>query len=108
MCKIDLDVLGAELQMAQEQGRKMCTIPTSDLMSLLMRAKELAKVQSMVPFKIGYIYPEDVHRLMSGELHRVGLSRKRGPKYNTEVLAQFMPSNFKSKIDLESLLAEET
>lgn len=106
MCKIDLDVLGAELQMAQEQGRKMCTIPTTDLMSLLMRAKELAKVQSMVPFKIGYCWPEDVHRLMKGELHRVGLSRKRGPKYNTEVMAQFMPSNFKSKIDLESLLAE--
>lgn len=106
MCKVDLDALNAELQMAQEQSRKMVTIPTADLMSLLMRAKELAKVQSMVPFKIGYVWPEDVQRLMRGELHRVGLSRKRGPRYNTEVLAQFMPSNFKSKIDLESLLAE--
>lgn len=106
MCKVDLDALNAELQMAQEQGRKMCTIPTSDLMSLLMRAKELAKVQSMVPFKIGYCWPEDVQRLMRGELHRVGLSRKRGPRYSTEVLAQFIPQKNESTVDLNSLIAE--
>lgn len=106
MCKVDLDALNAELQMAQEQGRKMCTIPTSDLMSLLMRAKELAKVQSMIPFKIGYCWPEDVQRLMRGELHRVGLSRKRGPRYSTEVLAQFIPQKIESTVDLNSLIAE--
>lgn len=104
MCKVDLDALNAELQMAQEQGRKMVTIPTTDLMSLLMRAKELAKVQSMVPFKIGYCWPEDVQRLMRGELHRVGLSRKRGPRYSTEVLAKFIPQKTESTVDLNSLI----
>jgi len=97
---IDLNALNAELQMAQQSGRKMCTIHVDELMSLLARAEALTRVQEFVPFKVGYCYPEDVHRLMQGELHRVGLSRKRGPKYTTEVLVYHLPSDKKSALDV--------
>jgi len=106
---VDLDALRAEVQMAQQSNRKMCMIPTNDLVSLLMRARELEKVQSMVPFKVGYVYPEDVHRMMQGELHRVGLSRKKGNKYRVEVRVQALPSSQEDRnlvLDLERLVEQ--
>jgi hypothetical protein len=104
---IDLDALEAEMQMAQQSGRKMCAVHTADLMSLLMRARELEKVQSMVPIQAGFLWPEDLHRMKCGELHRIGLSRKRGPKYCLEARVQYLPSNMKGRefnFDLKALL----
>lgn len=99
---IDFDALKADVQMAQQTGRKMCSIHVDELMSLLSRADNLAKVQEFIPFKIGYCYPEDVHLLMQGQLHRVGLSRKKGPKYSLEVLVHSLPSGRNKSVDEES------
>jgi hypothetical protein len=107
---IDFTALKADVQMAQQTGRKMCSIHVDELTSLLMRADALAKAQEFIPFKIGYCYPEDVHLLMQGELHRVGLSRKKGPKYSLEVLVHSLPDGRKKSttVDLNALLAEST
>lgn len=106
MSNIDLNALRAEAQMAQQSGRKMVTIHIDEFMSLLSRADALAKAQEFIPFKIGYCYPEDVHLLMQGELHRVGLSRKKGPRYSLEVLVHSLPDGRKKSttVDLKSLL----
>lgn len=107
---IDFTALKADVQMAQQTGRKMCSIHVDELMSLLTRADTLAKVQEFIPFKIGYCYPDDVHKLMQGELHRVGLSRKKGPKYCLEVLVHSLPDGSKKEttVDLNSLLSESS
>lgn len=91
MSNIDLDALNAEVQMAQQTGRKFCSVAVGELTSLLMRAAELKKIQEFVPFKIGFCCPEDVHKMLQGELYRVGLSRKKGSRYNVEVLVQSLP-----------------
>lgn len=96
---IDFNALKAEAAMAQQSERKMCTIPTNELISLLMRAECLQKYQSAIPFKIGYCCPEDVHKLMQGELHQVGLRRKKGSRYRIEVLVQSLPDGSKRKVD---------
>lgn len=109
MSNVDLNALKADVQMAQQTGRKMCSIHVDELTSLLMRADALAQVQSFIPFKIGYCYPDDVHLLMQGELHRVGLSRKKGPKYSIEVLVYSLPSGKKKDVtvDLKDLIGSE-
>lgn len=105
---IDFTALKADVQMAQQTGRKMISMHIDEAMSLLMRADALAMAQEFIPFKIGYCYPDDVHKLMQGELHRVGLSRKKGPKYCLEVLVHSLPDGRKksTNVDLKSLLAE--
>lgn len=107
---IDINALKAEVQMAQQSGRKMCTIPTSELDSLLSRATELAKVQDMIPMRIGFACQEDVHLMMQGEKFRIGLQRKKGPRYQVEVLCAYLPDGRRNapKIDFEALLAEVT
>jgi hypothetical protein len=91
MKNIDLDALNAEVQMAQQTGRKFCSVAVGELTSLLMRAAELKKIQGVVPFKIGWCCPEDVHKMLQGELHQVGLRRRKGSKYRIEVLVQSLP-----------------
>lgn len=98
----DFTHVKADVQMAQQTGRKMITIPISDVMSLLSRSDTLEKVRDMIPFKVGFIYPDDLHLLMRGDLHRVGLSRKKGPKYNTEVYVYHLPSMGDKPVDLIS------
>lgn len=101
---IDMNALRADVQMAQQTGRKMCTIHVDELMSLLSRADAMAVAQEFIPFKIGYCWPEDVHRMLQGELHRVGLSRKKGPKYSLEVLVHSLPDGRKKSIDVVAQL----
>lgn len=105
---IDLDALRADVQMAQQTGRKMCTISTSELDSLLSRAAMMAKVQDMIPMRVGYADPEDVHLMMQGEKFRIGLQRKKGPRYQLEVLCAYLPDGRRNapKIDLKALLEE--
>ena len=91
MSNIDLDALNADVQMAQQTGRTMCQIHVGELTSLLMRAAELKRIQGVVPFKVGFCCPEDVHKMLQGELHQVGLRRKKGPRYCIEVLVQSLP-----------------
>ena len=91
MSNIDLDALNADVQMAQQTGRKFCSVSVGELTSLLMRAAELKKIQGMAPIRIGFCYPDDVHKMLQGELHQVGLRRKKGPRYCIEVLVQSLP-----------------
>jgi hypothetical protein len=105
---IDLNALRAEVQMAQQSGRKMCTIATDELDSLLSRAVTLATVQDMIPMRIGFAAQEDVHLMMQGEKFRIGLQRKKGPRYQVEVLCAYLPDGRRKapKIDLNRLLEE--
>jgi hypothetical protein len=91
MKNIDLDALNADVQMAQQTGRKFCSVAVGELTSLLMRAAELKKIQGMAPIRIGWCCPEDVHKMLQGELHQVGLRRKKGSKYRIEAFAQSLP-----------------
>lgn len=106
---IDIDALRADVQMAQQTGRKMCTIATAELDSLLSRAVELARVQAMIPMRVGYAYAEDIHLMMQGDKFRIGLQRKKGPRYKVEVLCHYLPDGRRNapKIDFEALLAAE-
>lgn len=99
MSNIDLEALNAEVQMAQQTDRKFCSVSVGELTSLLMRAAELKRIQEFVPFKIGFVCPEDVHLMMQGEMYKCGIRRKKGPKYNTEVLVQSLPSGKKNRVD---------
>lgn len=99
---IDLDHLRADVQMAQQTGRKMVSMHIDEAMSLLSRADNLAKVQAMVPFRIGWICPEDVHELMRGKLGRVGLSLRKGPRYRVEALVYSLPDCREDSVDEES------
>lgn len=96
---IDFNALKADVQMAQQTGRKMISMHIDEAISLLMRAECLLKYQSSIPFKIGFCCPEDVHRMMQGELHQVGLRRKKGTRYRIEVLVQSLPDGSKHKVD---------
>lgn len=107
MSGIDIDALNAEVQMAQQSNRKMCMVPIGELTSLLMRAEELRKVQELVPFKIGYCCPEDVHKMMQGDLHQVGIRRRKGSKYRIEVRVQSLPSGKKDRetvLDMKAIV----
>lgn len=108
---IDINALKAEVQLAQQSGRKMCMVPTGELDSLLRRAETMVSVQNLIPFKIGFACQDDVHRMLQGELFRVGLQRTKGPRYNVEVLVQSLPcgkKNGEPTFDLKRLLAEAT
>lgn len=108
---LDIIALQAEVQMAQQQGRKMCTLPTGELDSLLSRAALLSSIQGMVPFSIGWACPEDVHLMIQSKKFRIGLQRTKGPRYNLQVLVQSLPSGRSKngvKIDLKELLAAES
>lgn len=99
---IDLDALRADVQMAQQTDRKMCTIHVDELMSLLIRADTLAKVQEFIPFSIGWACPEDVHLMIQSKKFRIGLQRTKGPKYCLQVLVQSLPNGRKKSVDEQS------
>lgn len=108
---IDLNALRADVQMAQQTGRKMCTLSTGELDSLLARAALLESVQGMIPFSIGWACAEDVHLMIQSKKFRIGLQRTKGPKYNLQVLVQSLPSGRSkhgAKVDLKELLAAES
>lgn len=109
MSNVDLNALKADVQMAQQTGRKMCSVHVDELTSLLMRADALAKVQDMIPMRVGYAYAEDVHLMMQGEKFRIGLQRKKGPRYSTEVLVYSLPSGKKkdAAVDLKDLIGAD-
>jgi len=111
MSAVDLNALEAEMQMAQQSGRKMCMVHVGELASLLMRARELERIQYMVPIQAGFLWPEDLARMKRGDIHRIGLSRKKGPRYCLEARVQYLPKAKKEGdaiFDLKALLEVET
>lgn len=108
MCKIDFDALKAEASLATQTGRKMCMVPVGELVSLIVRAQELAKVQSMIPIRAGYCDPGELHKILRGELYRGGIQRKKKGRHTIEMQAVWLPDGSKDAaetFDLKSLLA---
>jgi len=107
MCKIDFDALKAEASMAHQSGRKMCMVHVDELVSLLVRAEELIKVQSMIPIRVGYCAAEELHKILRGELYRGGIQRKKKGRHTIEMLALWLPDGSKDaaqSFDLKSLI----
>lgn len=109
MSKIDLDAIQAEVAMAQQASRKMVTLPVGDVISLLYRARELAKVQDFIPFRVGYAQKDDVHLMMQGKKYRIGLQRKKGVRYQVEVLCHYLPDGTRneSRMNIGELIEAE-
>jgi len=106
---IDFTALKAEASMAHQSGRKMVTIHVDELVSLLVRAEELLKVQSMIPIRVGYCAADELHKILRGELYRGGIQRKKKGRHTIEMLALWLPDGSKDSapsFDLKSLLAE--
>lgn len=95
---IDLIPLKAELCEARQTGRKFCTIHQDDLQALISKAEEMAKVQAMTPYKVGYCDPNDLHKLLRGELFRTGIQRKKGKQHTIEMMVQWLPDGSKKAV----------
>lgn len=109
MCKVDLAALKAEASMAHQSGRKMCMVHVDELVSLIVRAEELMKVQNMIPVRVGYCAADELHKLMRAELYRGGIQRKKRGRHTIEMLALWLPDGSKDAapaMDLKSLIAE--
>lgn len=107
---IDLLPIKAELCEARQTDRKFCRIHREELQGLISMAEEMKKVQSMIPVRVGYCDPDDLHKLLRGELFRTGIQRKKGTKHTVEMLVRWLPdgSNKPKLVDLNSLLEMET
>lgn len=108
---IDFNALKAEASMAHQSGRKMCMIHVDELVSLIVRAEELIKVQSMIPVRVGYCRPDELHKLLRKELFRGGIQRKKGKDHIIEMSAIWLPNGSKDAaptFDLKRLLEEAT
>lgn len=104
---IDFTALKAEASMAHQSGRKLVTIHVDELVSLIVRAEELLKVQSMIPVRVGYCAPDELHKLLRAELYRGGIQRKKKGRHTIEMQAVWLPDGSKDSaetFDLKSLL----
>lgn len=88
---IDLIPIKAELCEARQTDRKFCRIHRDDLQALISKAEEMAKVQAMTPYKVGYCDPNDLHKMLRGELFRTGIQRKKGKQHTIEMMVQWLP-----------------
>jgi hypothetical protein len=87
----DLTDIQAELCHARQSNRKMVTLHVDDVQSLVSKAQELLAVQSMVPARVGYCRPEDLHALMDAEKFVIPMRRKKGKSYTVTMLANWIP-----------------
>ena len=104
---IDFTALKAEASVAHQSGRKMVTIHVDELVSLIVRAEELLKVQSMIPIRVGYSAADELHKILRGELYRGGIQRKKKGRHTIEMLALWLPDGSKDaapSFDLKGLL----
>lgn len=88
---IDLTPIQAELAHARQTNRKMCAIHVDDLQSLISKAVELLAVQSMIPVRVGYCRPEDLHQLMDAEKYVIPMRRRKGKAYSVTMCANWIP-----------------
>lgn len=88
---MDLDHIRAELCQARQSNRKMVTLHVDDVQSLVSKAQELLAVQAMVPARVGYCRPEDLHALMDAEKFVIPMRRKKGKAYHITMLANWIP-----------------
>jgi len=88
---LDFDSIQAELAHARQTNRKMCSLHVDDLQSLVSRAKELMAVQSMIPSRVGYCRPEDLHLLMNAEKFVIPMRARKGKAYSVTMCANWVP-----------------
>lgn len=88
---MDLNAVRAELCQARQANRKMVTLHVDDVQSLVSRALELIAVQSMIPSRVGYCRPEDLHLLMDAEKYVIPMRRRKGKAYCVTMCAHWIP-----------------
>jgi hypothetical protein len=88
---LDLNPILAELCLARQTNRKMVTIHVDDLQSLISRAQQLMAVQSMIPVRVGYCQPADLHALQDAEKFVIPMRRKKGTRYTVTMCAYWIP-----------------
>jgi hypothetical protein len=96
--KIDFNALKAEASMAHQSGRKMVTIHVDELVSLLVRAEELIKVQSMLPVPVGFCRPGELHALLQGKRFLANLRRKKNDDFSIQMLATYLPDGSQKEV----------
>ena len=104
---IDLTPIKAELCEARQTDRKFCRIHRDELQALVSKAEEMARVQAMTPFKVGYCDPNDLHKLLRGELFRTGIQRKKGKQHTIEMLVQWLPDGRQKALDRASEVVQD-
>lgn len=87
----DLTDIQAELCHARQTNRKMVTLHVDDVQSLISKAKELLAVQSMIPARVGYCRPEDIHLLMESDKFVIPMRRRKGKAYCVTMCAHWIP-----------------
>lgn len=96
--KIDFNALKAEASMAHQTGRKMVTIHVDELVSLLVRAEELLKVQTMLPTRVGFCQPHKLHEMLSGKRFLANLRRRKNDEFCVEMCAIGLPDDLKNRL----------
>lgn len=96
--KIDFNALKAEASMAHQSGRKMVTIHVDELVSLLVRAEELIKVQTMLPTRVGFCKPAKLHEMLQGKRFLTNLRRKKNEEFCVEMCAIGLPDDMKNRL----------
>lgn len=92
---IDLIPIKAELAEAWQSNRQFCRIHRDELQALVSKAEEMARIQAMIPVRVGYCKPDELHKLLRGELFRGGIQRKKGREHIIEMLASWLPDGSK-------------
>jgi hypothetical protein len=96
--KIDIIALKAECAMAHQSGRKLCSVPVDELVSLLDRAEALLKVQSMLPVPVGFCRPGELHALLQGKRFLANLRRKKNAEFSIQMLATYLPDGSQKEV----------
>lgn len=89
--KIDFTALKAEAAMAHQAGRKMVALHVDELISLIVRAEELKKVQDMLPVPVGFCRPGELHHMIQGKRFLANLRRKKNAEFSIQMLASYLP-----------------
>lgn len=89
--KIDFNALKAECSIAHQSGRKMVSVHVDELVSLLVRAEELLKVQGMLPVPVGYCRTSELHSMLQGKRFLANLRRKKNADFCVQMMASALP-----------------
>lgn len=97
---IDFNALKAEASMAHQSGRKMCMVHVDELVSLIVRAEELLKIQTLLPVPVGFCRPAELHSMLQGKRFLANLRRKKNPEFSIQMLASYLPDGSQKALDV--------
>lgn len=106
--KIDIMALKAECAMAHQSGRKMCSVHVDELVSLLDRAEQLLKVQTLLPIPVGFCQPHKLHEMLQGKRFLASLRRKKNEDFSIQMFAAWLPDGSKKAVQENSLQESST